>query len=426
MRLITLFACLTFVLTSRAVPTTLSPRAPPLPASDPFYTPPKGFESSAPGTILRHRKSTVALFSGLPENVAASYQLLYRTNDINGKPTATVQSVFVPYHAAQGPTKLLSYQVAEDSASGQCAPSYQYLKDAGSSNVIAQAEVLFINAALRKGWTVVSPDYEGPKSAFTAGHLAGMGTLDGIRAATHFKHAVPNPKNVTIGMMGYSGEYCVVPADLPSRSSVTSTPPSIPPNFHAGFSLAGGALASGWAAQMQPKYAPELSIVGAALGGLPVSVKNILFHINKGPAAGIAVGGISGLANVYDDLGAYLASHVFPNGTEVLAKGRSQCLQDDVLDFGGLDVFSLINATNPLDAPAPKKALAQNDLNLATGSPRIPLYVYQSVGDEIVVTPDVDQYVKQQCKKGATIDYLRDAVSDHISLAITGAAGAFE
>ncbi|WP_280295038.1 lipase family protein, partial [Nocardia abscessus] len=33
----------------------------------------------------------------------------------------------------------------------------------------------------------------------------------------------------------------------------------------------GGAIASGWAAQLAPEYAPELNLVGAAFGGVPAA-----------------------------------------------------------------------------------------------------------------------------------------------------------
>jgi hypothetical protein len=45
------------------------------------------------------------------------------------------------------------------------------------------SEIIFINAALAKGWYVSAPDYDGPNAAFTAGIKAGHATLDAIRAS---------------------------------------------------------------------------------------------------------------------------------------------------------------------------------------------------------------------------------------------------
>lgn len=55
-------------------------------------------------------------------NLNASHQVLYRTTDTFGNATATVTTLLVPYNADT--TKLLSYQVAEDAACVNCAPSY--------------------------------------------------------------------------------------------------------------------------------------------------------------------------------------------------------------------------------------------------------------------------------------------------------------
>src|ERR1700709_543509 len=125
--------------------------APQTPSSDPFYTPPAGFESSAPGTILRSRNvpSPLAFLSIAPINIKGAYQLLYRTTDSLGNPEATVTTVIVPYNA--DPKKLLSYQFAEDGAWVNCAPSYVLQQ---GSNIISggtsPAELLLVIAALNQ------------------------------------------------------------------------------------------------------------------------------------------------------------------------------------------------------------------------------------------------------------------------------------
>jgi hypothetical protein len=56
---------------------------PQLPAQDPFYEPPQGFQHATPGTILRSRDVEVAFFGLIPQKFTAT-QLLYRTTDMNG------------------------------------------------------------------------------------------------------------------------------------------------------------------------------------------------------------------------------------------------------------------------------------------------------------------------------------------------------
>lgn len=115
-----------------------------------------------------------------------------------------------------------------------------------------QLEIINIDHALGEGYVTLVPDYEGLSSAFTVGSLAGMTTLDGIRAALNFKTVVPDWNNTQLAMLGYSG----------------------------------GAIATGWAAQLASTYAPELTFVGVAEGGVPVNISAAIDHVNKGSNAG--------------------------------------------------------------------------------------------------------------------------------------------
>jgi hypothetical protein len=103
---------------------TLGPHVAPAitpPQHDPFYKPPAGYASTAPGTILRSRPVDLAVLGFLPQNVQA-WQLLYRTTSYQGKPMATVTTVVRP--SGPAPKAVVSYQVAEDASAPQCAPSY--------------------------------------------------------------------------------------------------------------------------------------------------------------------------------------------------------------------------------------------------------------------------------------------------------------
>ena len=58
---------------------------PQLPADDPFYVPPPGFEHAKPGTVLRTRDVELAFLGLVPQKFTAT-QLLYRSTDLNGEP----------------------------------------------------------------------------------------------------------------------------------------------------------------------------------------------------------------------------------------------------------------------------------------------------------------------------------------------------
>ncbi|MCB9389370.1 MAG: hypothetical protein H6512_07280 [Acidimicrobiia bacterium] len=91
--------------------------------------------------------------------------------------------------------------------------------------------------ALRRGWTVLTVDWTGPQSSFADLESSGRLILDAISAAIDFE-----------------------PAGLSSETPV------------ALWGYSGGALATLFAAELQPSYAPNLKIVCAAAGGGGVDV----------------------------------------------------------------------------------------------------------------------------------------------------------
>lgn len=362
--------------------------APLPPQSDPFYQPPSGYESTAPGTVLRSRTVTAAAFGLLPQK-AQAWQLLYRTTDTKGNPQATVTTVLEPVGATPSATRpLVSYQVAEDSDAPQCAMSYQIQQGSGNDNAVAQAEILLIDAALQQGWAVTVPDYEGPQSAYVAGKQAGQAVLDGIRATENFPAAGLNGVNTSVGVWGYSG----------------------------------GALASGWAAELKQSYAPELNIKGVAEGGLPVSPEAVLGAANGTAFAGIAMSGINGLSKAYPELAAFLDTYLTADGKAAFAKAATQCNSGNVTSFLFTDVYKYFTIKDPLSQPVPKKVLA--DVTMGQYTPTMPMFVYHSVNDELVPHAPTDATVAKYCAEGAQVTYNRDFLSEHVTLVVTGAPNA--
>ncbi|TQS32727.1 hypothetical protein Golomagni_06949, partial [Golovinomyces magnicellulatus] len=224
------------------------------PSDDAFYTLPGADELSKakPGDILRHRAppKPIAVLGLDPLHLKDSHQILYKSIDSHGNDTATVLTVMIPNNADY--SKVLSYQIAEDAAWINCAPSYAL--QLGSNNalfgsIVSKAELALIEAALQQGWIVISPDHEGPKGAWLARDNAAHMVLDGMRAAINSASFTKIKKDAAFAMWGYSG----------------------------------GALASSSAAEEQENYAPELNIIGAAVGGLTPDITSVLYTCNKGP-----------------------------------------------------------------------------------------------------------------------------------------------
>ena len=164
-----------------------------IPDNDPFYKPPAGFESAAPGTVFSNRPVSSGI-SGV-----TAVQVLYRTTLTNGTATATVATILKGTKSTGN--KLVSYADPEDAVSTTCADSYLYYTNTTSSSITLGPDTTSI---LDNGATVVVPDYEGPNSAFSAGRQEGMALLDGLRAALNYAPAGLS-KAAAVGGYGYSG-----------------------------------------------------------------------------------------------------------------------------------------------------------------------------------------------------------------------------
>lgn len=383
-----LLASLAILATTVSAAPTLQARSPVVPSKDAFYNVPSGLEHVKPGTILRHRAPPVpiAAFRKHPIKLEYTQQILYRTSDSFGNATATVLTVLVPHNADFG--KVLSYQVAEDAACLDCAASYVFQLDSetgpNQGTKTTQLEMLLIEAALEQGWVVIAPDHEGPKAAFLANGLAGRATLDGIRAAINSAEFTGISASPRVALWGYSG----------------------------------GSLASGFAAELQPTYAPELKIYGAALGGTVPNITSVMLTINKGPDVGLMPAGLLGMAKEFPEMAQAVNKYLKPEYKAAFEKTLSQCQGANSKQFENQDVVGMLK-DGFISDPVVRRIVSLNEPGKAT--PRIPLYIYKSTADEISVVEDTDNLVDKYCADGASVQYIRDILSKHASLAVIGA-----
>lgn len=159
MKLLYLFLSL-FLQTVLAAPHLSTRNIPVPPSQDPFYQPPAGFESQPVGSILRHRiRENLFGIVVLPEKVKQVHQFLVRSENSFGVPNAILTTLFIPYNA--DPSKLLSYQAAEDAAFIDCLPLYAMQLLLNPATILTpQVEQLLAQTGLNAGWYVVIPDFE--------------------------------------------------------------------------------------------------------------------------------------------------------------------------------------------------------------------------------------------------------------------------
>ncbi|WP_245717425.1 lipase family protein [Nocardia jejuensis] len=352
----------------------------PLPPSlDPFFQPPAGFAGHAPGTILRQRPVEVALLGLVPQRVTA-WQLLYRSSDLHGRPEAALTTVLLPEGAAPDSRRpLLAFGSAMDAVTDRCAPSYALQRGALAPGSVTQLEWLLVANALRRGWAVSIADHEGLGGGFGAAREPGYRTLDGVRAALRFAPLGLRP-DTKIAVWGYSG----------------------------------GGMASSWTIEMAPVYAPELNIVGAALGAPVGDPREVFLRLNGGMYAGFPAIVIAALHKIYPELAEVVSNDFTDAGREVLARmaGLGPIAALPLLVGKRLDSY----LQRPLAEVLPQLEPMFDDIRLGNSAPDCPVLVVQPVHDQIIGVDGIDGQVARYRDAGAAVWYVRDRLSEHFSL----------
>lgn len=382
-----------FAAASAAPSPFLQPRSLPLPPSqDDFYNPPSGYESKPLGTILKSRKvdQTFGVVV-IPEKIHAVYQYLVRSEDSSNQPNAIVTTLFVPTNA--DPSKLVSYQPAEDSTYINCAPSYAMRLGADPKGILtSQIEQTLAQAPLNAGYYVNIPDYEGPKSSFGAAHQAGYALLNSLKAVLSDGATTGLNKDAKVAVWGYSG----------------------------------GTIPSTWGASFAPTYAPDINIVGVAAGGAVLNVSSFIAANLGTYSAGLFLGILSGLSHEFSDFSNYIYANLYPQKVDLFKSVEKNCLITYTLP----NIFTQFKDWFPqglgiLTAPPIKAGLLKSDLAASGLVPKAPVFLYNTIADEIVPSVASDVWYKTACAAGATVTYHQDLLGGHITESILGAGDAF-
>jgi hypothetical protein len=382
-----------------AVPTAQAGAAPPLPQQDPFYsyTGVTPLAKIAPGTVLKSRTLSYHVL-GLSFPVEA-VQLLYRSTGMLGQPTVNVTSVLEP-PVRFGTPNVVSYQSFYDSLNPADEPSYAISGGLTLGGLIPNIEAVLIVPALLAGEAVVVPDTEGEQADFAAGPEYGMNTLDSLRAAMA-SPATALAGTTKIGMLGYSG----------------------------------GAIATEWAAELAPAYAPDVNrrLVGAAFGGTLVDPAHNLDYISGSLIwSGVLPMALIGLARSFHfDLTPYLNA----SGLALYNKLQDASIINTLGEYPGLTYAQLVKPQYANPDTIPAYVHDANQLIMGTGgSPTVPLLIDQGAngvldgtaattpgigpGDGVMITGDVRTLAREYCARGVTVQYNEYDLLDHLGTAV--------
>ncbi|MEV7728625.1 lipase family protein [Streptomyces sp. NPDC087917] len=374
-------------------------------AEDSFYTydGSKPLSSYAPGAVLKTRTLKYHVI-GIPTPVRA-IQLLFRTVDAQGRPSAGVTSIVRSPNGDN--SKAVSYQSFYDSLNPADSPSRAIAGDVSLGGLIANGESLLLAPLLLSGYNVIIPDSEGQTADFAAGPEYGTNTLDSIRAASRSPETGLD-SGTRVGLAGYSG----------------------------------GAIATHWAAVLAPSYAPDVDrrLVGYAEGGLLVDPTHNLKYISGSSIwAGVAPMAVLGAARSYDiDFTPYLNDY----GQQVFKKLEHASIINALGQYPGLTWKKMMKPEYANPNSVPPFIEAVNKLNLGSAAaPNAPGFIVQGgggvfegtfnnlpgigTGDGVMVAGDVRALARQYCDKGNTsIKYEQYDLLSHVGAAVPWAPAA--
>lgn len=351
--------------------------------SDPFlHAAPTG----EPGDVLKARQDLLVQFPG-----SEVEQLVFRSTDSHGGPVAAAATLVRP-PGMRDNAPIVAYDHFTNTLAADCQPTAAFYADDPEGQFVA-AQMAGANIALARGWAVLLVDHEGPDAAYAANIQAGRITLDAIRAAT-------GPQYRT----------------------------ELSPAAVAGYS--GGSSAAYFAASQQPDYAPDVDLVGAALGGLPADyVEQIEFGLRGSgphPGAGLAIAAALGLSRQYPQLD--VRERLSGDGHAIADRMEGACTQT-LLTTGG-EVGDLAHVTGHtkdalLTDPAIRDVLERESAIYAR-APNVPLYIWQSPNDGLLPYGPVAQVAGQACAAGTPTVLSPASGTDHLTVAVTGMPAAID
>ena len=339
-------------------------------AQQDFYEPPAPLPPGKPGDLIRW-EATEAQSSGENDLPGNAWRVLYRSTSATGKPIAVSGMVLVPDAPVSGKRPLVGYSVGTRGMADRCAPSRNI---PGGE----EPEANTIRDLLDHGWAVSVTDWEGLGTpgdhTYVVGRAEGQAVLDGIRAARKLEEAAL-PADGPLALMGYSQ----------------------------------GGHSTSWAAQVQPRYAPELRLSGAAAGAVPSDLKRAADNIDGGVAAGLVLYAAIGMDTAYPEL--QLERYLNDEGRQAVEEIRDTCVLDGTVFKFGFRQSREYTTTDVPALPAWNARLTQNGVGAI--APDAPMFLYHARRDELIPYELSEELRARWCRRGVNVTLVETQGADH-------------
>ncbi|MGW2781437.1 lipase family protein [Streptomyces populi] len=351
-----------------------------------FYTPPANLPA-ANGALIRSEPLPLALsLPGLDGPLpGTATRLMYRSTDSNGRPVAVTGAYIEPSAdwKGDGPRPLVAVAPGTMGQGDQCAASMglQHPITLNGETVSVGYEDLAVYRLLSTGAAVVVTDY------------VGLGATDRL-------HTYVNRLD---------GGHALLDAVRAARALTGASVTSTSPVGLFGYSQGGGASAS--AAELQPSYAPDITLAGTYSGAPPADLTEVIKGIDGSALAGALGWSLNGFLQADPDLQAIADANLNAAGKAALNDLSTTCVGDAILGYafkkstswtkGGKSVSQLVESS-------PELQRTLDDQRIGNLEPTSPVRLATGVQDDIVPHAQARQLAVDWCRKGADITY--DAV----------------
>jgi pimeloyl-ACP methyl ester carboxylesterase len=341
-----------------------------------FYNPPASLPPR-PGDVIGTAVTNFGINGGV-----TSTAVKYRSTTATGAPNYVTGTLLVPNAAwtGTGPRPIVGFAPGTQGLADKCAAS------------TSMANSLFYEAGnvqslLDKGWAVGVTDYEKIGSpgdhTYVIKNAEGYALLDMVRAAQRMPGS-GIAANAPVGFWGYSQ----------------------------------GGQAAAAAAELEATYAPELNVKGVAAGGIPADLAVVAQHLNTDGNfwfSFLAFAAV-GLNSAYPELN--LDSYLNQTGRDLMNQGRDACLADGLILGAGKHIEDL-TTTNPLNNPQWQARI--NQQKLGSVGPKVPVFAYHGILDEIIPYAQATALRDAWCARGTKVQWTDYFFADHLLGVFSGA-----
>jgi pimeloyl-ACP methyl ester carboxylesterase len=348
-----------------------------------FYSPPATLPS-ADGALVRSEPLPLALsLPGVDGPLpGTATRLMYKSTDSTGRPMAVTGAYIEPSAAwkGSGARPLVAVAPGTMGQGDQCSASLglEHPLLLNGQTLSVGYEDLAIYRLLAKGIAVVVTDY------------AGLGTTDRLHTYVNRVdegHAVLDAVRAARSLEG---------ASVTSASRVALY----------GYSQGGGATAA--AAELQPAYAPDVTLAGTYAGAPPAGLVEVTKAIDGSELAGALGWSVNGFVQSDPSLEPIADAHLNAAGRAALKDLSTMCVGDALLAYNSARSTSWTTDGRTISdiirsEPALTDFLTRQ--RIGTSKPASPVRVATGTSDNLVPHAQARRLAVDWCAKGADVTY---------------------